>query len=286
MQPDRIVLGGIDARTQDVLADVYANFPDDVPRLRTTNATAEMIKYASNALQATMISFANEIANLCTTVGNIDAIDVMQGVHLMKELTPTVNAQLIAAGGRPRVRAPIANFLFPGCGFGGSCFPKDLKAIVSHGQKLGASMPLLDAVVATNKRQPGRMVELLKTKLPRLKGVRVAVLGVAFKPGTDDVRESPAIPIVNELVEAGAHVVAVDPIAVDEAKKVLPKNVELTSDLRHALDGAAAVLLVTKWDDFRVVPEMLKGRNPQPIFVDGRRFIDKNSVANYLGIGL
>src|SRR5688572_17300164 len=260
MNPDRIVLGGIDARTQDALAEVYAGFPVDVPRLRTTNATAEMIKYASNALQATMISFANEIANLCSTVGNIDAADVMQGVHLMKELTPSVNGK--------RSRAPIASFIFPGCGVGGSCFPKDLKAIVSHGQKLGAAMPLLDAVVATNKRQPSRMIELLKTKLPCLKGVRVAVLGLAFKPGTDDVRESPAIPIIAELLEHGAIVRAVDPIAVSEARKVLPKGVELTDDLNHALDGADAVLLVTKWDQFRAVPELLKGRDPKPVVVD------------------
>jgi UDPglucose 6-dehydrogenase len=292
MNPDRIVLGGIDARSQDVLAEVYANFPDDVPRLRTTNATAEMIKYGSNALQATMISFANEVANLCSTIGNIDAADVMQGVHLMKELTPTVPAHLIAGSGSlgtrsPRFRAPIANFIFPGCGFGGSCFPKDLKAIVSHGQRLGAAMPLLQSVVDVNQRQPERMIDLLKTRIPSLKGVRVAVLGLAFKPDTDDVRESPAIPIVQRLVEEGAIVRAVDPIAVGEARKVLPAiNVELTDDVAHALDGAAGVLLVTKWAQFKAVPDLLRGRNPQPVVVDGRRFLAKDSVANYMGIGL
>ena len=278
MNPDRIVLGGIDARAQDVLAEVYAKFPDDVPRLRTNNATAEMIKYGSNALQATMISFANEVANLCSTVGSIDAADVMQGVHLMKELTPSVNGK--------RSRAPIASFAFPGCGFGGSCFPKDLKAIVSHGQKLGANMPLLQSVIDVNHRQPERMIDLLKQRIPSLKGVRVAVLGLAFKPETDDVRESPAIPIVKRLVEEGAVVRGVDPVAINEAKKVLPTNVELTDDLRHALDGAAAVLLVTKWEQFRAVPDMLRGRDPQPLVVDGRRFFDKNSIANYTGIGL
>jgi UDPglucose 6-dehydrogenase len=278
MHPDRIVLGGIDARTQNALAEVYARFGDEVPRLRTTNATAEMIKYGSNALQATMISFANEIANLCSTIGNIDAADVMQGVHLMKELTPAVNGK--------RHRAPIAAFAFPGCGFGGSCFPKDLKAIVAHGQKLGAAMPLLQSVVDVNARQPERMIELLKQHIPSLKGVRVCVLGLAFKPDTDDMRESPAIPIVKRLVEEGAIVCGVDPIAVNEARKVLPASVELTDDLVRGLDGAAAVLLVTKWDQFKAVPNLLRGRNPQPVVVDGRRLLAKDSVAHYTGIGL
>ena len=278
MNPDRIVLGGVDARTQDVLAEVYAKFPDDVPRLRSTNATAEMIKYGSNALQATMISFANEIANLCSTIGGVDAIDVMKGVHGMKELTPAVNGK--------RHRAPIANFIFPGCGFGGSCFPKDLKAIVAHGQKLGVAMPLLQSVIDVNRHQPERMIELLKQRVPSLRGVRVAVLGLGFKPDTDDMRESPAIPIVKRLVEEGAIVRGVDPIAVNEARKVLPEAVELTDDLRHALDGAAAVLLVTKWQQFRDVPELIRGMNPPPILIDGRRMLEKDSVPVYAGIGL
>jgi UDPglucose 6-dehydrogenase len=282
MDPDRIVLGGIDAASQDALAEVYARFPDDVPRLRTTNTTAEMIKYASNALQATMISFANEIANLCSTIGNIDAADVMKGVHLMKELSPKVTA----AGGSPRIRAPIANFIFPGCGFGGSCFPKDLKAILSHGQKLGAAMPLLQSVVDVNHRQPQRMIELLKQHVPSLQGVRIAVLGLAFKPDTDDMRESPAIPIVKRLIEDGAVVRAIDPVAINEAKKVLPAGVELTDNLRHALDGAAAVLLVTKWQQFREVPELIRAMNPPPVLIDGRRMLEKDSVPRYAGIGL
>lgn len=283
MNPDRIVLGGIDPRTQDVLAEAYASFPDDVPRLRVNNATAEMVKYASNALQATMISFANEIANLCSTVGRVDAIDVMQGVHLMKELTPRTADP---AGAARRAAAPITSFLSPGCGFGGSCFPKDLKAIASFGKTVGASMPILESVIAVNERQPLRMIELLKSRLPSLAGVRIAVLGLAFKPGTDDVRESPAIAIIHALLKEDAIVRAVDPIAVGEAKKVLPDAVELTNDLRHALDGAAGVLLVTKWEQFRAVPEMIRAMNPPPVLVDGRRMLNKGCVPQYLGIGV
>src|SRR5688572_20428910 len=282
MNPDRIVLGGIDARTQDALDDVYASFDEAVPRLRTSNATAEMIKYASNALQATMISFSNEIANLCSTVGNIDAIEVMRGVHAMKELT----VKPAVSGGSPRVAAPITNFLLPGCGFGGSCFPKDLKAIASHAQKLGTLMPILECVLAVNAGQPLRMVDLLKRHVPSLSGVRVAVLGLAFKPGTDDVRESPAMPVINALLAEGAIVRACDPVAVGEARKVLPDTVELTDDLRHALGGAAGVLLVTKWEQFRAVPDLLRGMERPPVVVDGRRMLPRDSVPRYEGIGL
>jgi UDPglucose 6-dehydrogenase/GDP-mannose 6-dehydrogenase len=278
MNPDRIVVGGIDARTQDALAEVYASFPNGVPRLRTNNATAEMVKYASNALQATMISFANEFANVCSTLPGVDAIDVMRGVHLMKELT--------VRGGTTASAAPITNFLLPGCGFGGSCFPKDLKAIASHAQKLGTLMPILECVMAVNRNRPGRMVEMLKRQVPSLRGARVAVLGLAFKPGTDDVRESPAMPVIHELLAEGAVVRACDPVAVREARKVLPAEVELTDDLRHALDGAAGVLLVTKWEQFREAPTIIRGMNPPPALVDGRRMFDKDSVPRYAGIGL
>jgi UDPglucose 6-dehydrogenase/GDP-mannose 6-dehydrogenase len=286
MSPDRIVLGGIDARTQDVLAGVYASFPEDVPRLRTNNATAEMVKYASNALQATMISFANEFANLCAALPDVDAIDVMKGVHAMKELTVPVNPKLLAAGGSRRSAAPITNFLLPGCGFGGSCFPKDLKAIASHAQKLGTLMPILECVMAVNQNQPRRMVDLLQTRIPSLRGKRVAVLGLAFKPGTDDVRESPAMPVIRELLAEGAIVRACDPVAVSEARKVLPDTVELTHDVSRALDGAAAVLLVTKWEQFRAAPDLIRAMSPPPVFVDGRRMFATDCVPDYLGVGL
>lgn len=279
------MLGGIDDRTQDALAELYAGFDDSVPRLRTTNATAEMIKYASNALQATAISFANEIANLCTAVGGIDALDVMAGVHAMKELNP------VGATPAPRAsaRAGIANFMLPGCGFGGSCFPKDVKALVAHGARVNAPMRLLEAVVSVNEDQPRKVIDLLKRHLDTLEGVRIAVLGLAFKPGTHDMRESPAIAIVRSLMNHGAQVIAHDPIAIAEAKKVLPDEVTFVETLDAALDGnPSAVVIVTRWDEYRRVPELLKRNYPTnpPLVVDGRRMLDPASVARYAGIGL
>jgi UDPglucose 6-dehydrogenase/GDP-mannose 6-dehydrogenase len=286
MRPDRIVLGGVDDRSIDALAAVYAPFDAAVPRLRTNNKTAEMIKYASNAYQATCISFANEIGNLCAALGGIDALDVMQGVHAMKELTPAVPAGAPGGGAGRRVRAPIANFLSPGCGFGGSCFPKDVKALIAHGQSRDVQMPLLEAVIDVNRRQPHRLVGMLEQRLGRLDGRRVAVLGLAFKPGTDDMRESPAIPVVEMLLAGGAKVRAFDPVAMPEARKVFNGRIAYAESLADAVEEADGVLLVTRWPEFRALPALLAGRNATAAFVDGRRLIDKRAVPGYAGIGL
>jgi UDPglucose 6-dehydrogenase/GDP-mannose 6-dehydrogenase len=290
MRPDRIVLGGVDDRSIDALAAVYAAFDAAVPRPRTNNKTAEMIKYASNAYQATCISFANEIGNLCAALGGIDALDVMRGVHAMKELTPAVPAG--AAGGTSgdsvghRVRAPIANFLSPGCGFGGSCFPKDVKALIAHGQSRDVQMPLLEAVIDVNRRQPHRLVGMLEQRLGGLDGKRVAVLGLAFKPGTDDMRESPAIPVIEMLLAGGAKVRAFDPVAMPEARKVFNGRIAYAGSLADAVEEADGVLLVTRWPEFQALPALLAGRNATAAFVDGRRLIDKRAVPGYAGIGL
>ncbi|MFO0982805.1 MAG: UDP-glucose/GDP-mannose dehydrogenase family protein [Planctomycetota bacterium] len=278
MHPDRIVLGGIDARTIDALDGLYQGFTG-VERLRTNNRTAETIKYASNALQATMISFANEIGNLCARLGGVDVVDVLRGVHLMKELTP-----VLADG--TRVRAPITSFLGAGCGFGGSCFPKDVKAIIAHAKKLGERMRLLEAVIDVNREQPRRMLALLRKHFASLAGVRVAVLGIAFKPDTDDMRESPAIPIIDALLGDGAQVQAYDPAAGDEARRVFAgKPVTICGTLDECLAGSQAALLVTRWEEFRSVPERLHLLAPPRVLVDGRRMLDKHSVACYEGIG-
>jgi UDPglucose 6-dehydrogenase len=280
MQPDRIVAGGIDERTRDAIAALYEGFPG-VPVLRANNRTAEMMKYASNALQALMISFANEIADLCEAVGDIDALEVMRGVHSMKELTPLHER----AG---RVKAPITSFLLPGCGFGGSCFPKDLKAITAHGRTLDLPMNVLEAVISVNSGRPLRMVDLAEAGLGTLVGRRVAVLGLAFKQGTDDMRESPAIPIVRELQRRGAVVTAFDPVAADQATRTFGKAApRLAASLEEAVQDADAILLVTRWSDFGDLPRLIAARGGQPpLLVDGRRMINPHAVPWYRGIGL
>jgi UDPglucose 6-dehydrogenase len=279
MKPDRIVLGGIDDRSRDALGEIYAGF-SGVTKLRTNTRTAEMIKYASNALLATMISFSNEIANLCSALGDIDAVDVMKGVHASNYLT-------FPASGAGPVTAPISSFLFAGCGFGGSCLPKDVNALIAHGENAGVSMRLLDAVIKTNESQPGRIISILKSQFKDLAGLRVGILGLAFKPDTDDMRESPAIPIVRLLLGEKARVKAYDPVAAHEAQRVLSGvPVEYAPTLKDCLTGVDAVVLVTSWKEFEAVPELLRTIQPVPFLVDGRRQIDKTRVARYAGIGL
>jgi UDPglucose 6-dehydrogenase len=279
MKPDRIVLGGSDPRTLEKLDLLYGAFPA-VPRVRTNNKTAEMIKYASNCMLATQISFANEMGNLCSTLGGVDIVDVMKGLHLGYYLRP------LTSDGTP-VQAPISSFLEAGCGFGGSCLPKDVKALVAQAEKAGRAMPLLNAVLDINREQPTHTVAILKKHYPSLRGVRVAILGLAFKPDTDDMRESPAIPIVRQLAAEGAVLQAYDPVAMKEARRIF-RDVAITMSpgLEEALRNVDAAILVTRWDEFKRVPEILSRLRPQPLFIDGRRMLDKSTIGRYEGIGV
>ena len=279
MEPDRIVLGGVDERTVDALAKVYAPF-STVPTVRTNNKTAEMIKYTSNAVLATMISFSNEFGNLCARLGGVDIAEVMQGLHEARYFTTQLEDGT-------RITAPIASFLYAGCGFGGSCLPKDIKALAAHGQAAGVPMPLLETVIRINLNQPQQIIDILERNFSSLCGLRVSVLGVAFKPDTDDVRESPALPIVHGLLARGVTVSLYDPVATESAKKVLPVDrVRFLDTLESALTDVDATVLITSWDEFRQVPELLKKTEVPPLVVDGRRFLDKRQIARYAGIGL
>lgn len=279
LHPDRIVLGGLDERTQDMLTAMYAVFPG-VPLLRTNNKTAEMIKYTSNCLLGTMISFSNEIGNLCAELGEIDAMEVMKGVHLDKRLTP-----ILSDGAR--IVPSFTTYLQPGCGFGGSCFPKDIKALIAHGKKAGSPMRLLSAVMQINELQPQQVLSRLQKYFPSLVGVRVAVMGLAFKPGTDDMRESPAIPIVRSLMDHKAKIKAYDPVARHEAEKVFGRGqIEFCETLTAALADAEAILLLTRWEEFRSIPELIAHRSPRPLVIDGRRMLDKGRIQRYEGIGI
>lgn len=254
-RPDRIVLGGIDPRTLGVMAALYEPW-HETPILMVSTAAAEMIKYASNAFQAMLISFSNEMANLASTVEGVDIVEVERGLHL---------SELIRD-------APVVSFLKSGCGFGGSCFPKDLAALAAFGAKQGVPMDIASAVLNVNRSQPARLVSLLG----EVSGKRVAVLGVSFKPGTDDIRESPAIDIISLLQERGADVVAFDPVAV-------APDVTQASTLDEALTGADAVVLVTAWPEFAGVPEKLAGRSI-PV-ADGRRLWSPEAFQDYRAIG-
>jgi UDPglucose 6-dehydrogenase/GDP-mannose 6-dehydrogenase len=173
-----------------------------------------------------------------------------------------------------------------GCGFGGSCLPKDVGALIAHGEQSGTPMRLLRSVLDINAGQPGQLVALARDGLGGLDGRRVAVLGLAFKPDTDDLRESPAFPVIDGLRAEGAVVTAHDPVAVPAARARLARDVATTDDLETALTDADAVVIDTRWDQYQAVPKILIDRDPQPLVVDGRRMLDRDSIARYTGIGL
>ncbi len=277
LKPDRIVLGGIDRRSHDVMSDLYEPFTG-AELLRTTTRTAEMVKYTANSLLATLISFSNEIANLAARVG-VDAMEVMRGVHLDKRFTPI-------DGDGSRVWPGAISYLEPGCGFGGSCFPKDVKSLIAFGEENDSPMRILQSVMDVNEAQPAKMLDLLGRHFHDLDGVAVTMLGMAFKPETDDIRESPSLEVTEQLLARGAVVTVFDPVAHHGVVKVFGDRVTHAEDLESAVEGAQAILLMTRWSDFERIPELLRDRPRQPVVVDGRRLLAKDSVAMYQGIGL
>jgi UDPglucose 6-dehydrogenase len=277
MDPDRIVLGGIDARSIASLDALYAVFPN-VDKIRTNPRTAEMIKYTANALLATLISFSNEIGNLCARVG-VDVVEAMAGVHLDKRFSPILKDGT-------RVSPAFLTYLAAGCGFGGSCFPKDVKALIAYGKAADSPMALLEAVVNVNKAQPEKMLEMLKKHFADIAGRRIAVLGMAFKPGTDDIRESPALPVTQKLLDERAIVTCFDPIAHHEAEKIFGDKVLFREDLSAAIANVDAILIMTRWQHFDALPAMLKDLPNPPLVIDGRRMLEKTALHRYEGIGL
>jgi len=274
--PDRLVLGGIDARTHDVLRELYSSFDESVPRIVTSPTTAEMIKYASNAVLATMISFSNEIARLCRAVGDVDAIDVMRAVHQAAYFTTRI--------GNERIAAPIVSFLEPGCGFGGSCLPKDVTALIGQGREKGLALNLLQSVLDINRGQTDEIMCLIRRHFASLLDVPVTILGIAFKPDTDDVRESPAFSIIRRLKIEGAHLTAYDPVARPNGHEDLV-GVNLAGSLPEAVANAKILILVTRWAEFSQLAGLLNELGKRPLVVDGRRALDPGSFAHYEGIG-
>lgn len=254
LSPDRVVIGANDPKTADILRDIYS-FAES--SLQFTSITAaEMIKYASNAFLATKISFANQIGNLCKILG-IDSQEVFKGVGMDSRIGPA--------------------FFGAGIGFGGSCFPKDVRALVSGAKELGESLTILDAVIAANEAQPLRLLSLLHKHIPEINGKTVGVLGLAFKPNTDDIRESRAIPIVGALLSSGASVIAYDPAAMDNFRQIFPHITYAPS--ATAVLKADIVIIVTEWEEFESLDYHGK------IVIDGRRIeAARQNAAIYEGV--
>lgn len=252
---DRIVIGAESEYASNVIEQI--NQPFGVPIFKTDIKSAEMIKYASNAFLATKISFINEISNICELLGaNIENVSTGMG------LDQRIGSQFLKAG----------------IGYGGSCFPKDTKALIQIAGNVEYEFELLKGVVNVNKKQQGILIGKLNDCLPILTGKRIAVLGLAFKPNTDDMRESASIRVTEELIKQGAHVIAYDPIAMGNAKSILNPLVEYADSIEEAIADSEAALILTDWDEIKNIELALFKTMKKPLVIDGRNCFSLEAV--------
>lgn len=237
--PDRIIIGQSDPRAGAVVAELYARF--DCPVVHTSLPNAEMIKYTSNTLLSSLISFSNEIAGLCERVPGCDVDDVLTAVQLDRRWSPRIDGRIVRPG--------ILEYLRAGSGYGGSCFPKDIHALRMFARQLGAPAPLLDAVTEVNVRRPRELLARMEQWLGPLRGQTIAAIGLAFKPGSDDLRCSPALEIIRCLDESGAVVRAFDPVAMPAAAKLQTPKFTLCRTPEELLSGADAAVITTAWPE-------------------------------------
>ena len=273
MRPDRIVIGSDDAHATEVMRRLYAPFERNHAKLMLMDArSAELTKYAANAMLATRISFMNELARLAEKVG-ADIDHVRRGI-----------------GSDPRIGT---HFLYPGCGYGGSCFPKDVQALIRIGDQQNVSLGVLAAVEAANNAQKTLLTEKIAARFgDRLDGLHFAVWGLAFKPNTDDMREAPSVVLIRQLIERGASVAAYDPVAITEAKRVfgdLP-GLSFADQAAHVLEGAHALVIVTEWKEFRSADlATLAKQLALPVVFDGRNILEPSLARaaglEYFGVG-
>lgn len=255
--PDRIVIGEFDKYSGDVLEALYRSFyGDEMPRtIRTTPINAELIKYASNAFLAMKVSFINMIANLCQELPGADVEVIAEGIGLDRRIG--------------------SQFLKAGAGWGGSCFRKDIEALLDFSLKNNVELPLVEATLKVNNAQPYRLVELAKELVGELRGRKVSVLGLAFKPETDDMRDAVSIKIVKKLLKEGAKIAVYDPKAMENSRKIFGESVEYAGSIEDCLRGSECAIIVTEWDEFRkLTPQDFIELMKIPAVVDGRRIYD------------
>jgi UDPglucose 6-dehydrogenase len=256
MKADRIIIGSESAEAAGKVRDMY--LPLNVPVILTSTRSAEMIKYASNAFLATKISYINEMANLCEAVG-ADVTDVAKGMGKDKRIGEA--------------------FLNAGIGYGGSCFPKDVKALLHTAGLNGVQFPLLKETIAINEYQRKLLVTKALKRFGGLKGKKIALLGLAFKPETDDMREAPSIPISEALIVLGAEVVAYDPVAAENARKVIGDKIRYSGSIDEAIFEADAVFILTEWSEIKNLDvAKMVGKMKEPIIFDGRNCLSEEKI--------
>lgn len=272
LNPDYIVIGGYNKKSADTLANLYREFYKEKtpPIIKTNIPTAELIKYANNFLLATKISFINTIANMCEKIPCTDIRKIAETIGKDHRINP--------------------HFLNAGLGWGGSCFPKDLKALITFSKKLGYNPTLIEATWKANEDQIKFTIQKVKKELKHLKGKKIAILGLAFKPNTDDIREAQSIKIINQLEKEGATITAYDPMAIPNAKKILKEKINYASSAIECLKNADCAILATEWKEFKKLkPEDFTQNMQKPILIDGRRIYNPEKFSKklrYIAIGL
>ena len=260
MAPDRVVVGVETERAENLMTKLYRPFLlNNYPVIFMDVPSAEMAKYAANAMLATRISFMNDVANLCEIMG-ADINMVRKGI-----------------GSDSRIGR---SFLYAGCGYGGSCFPKDVKALIKTASESGHQMRILQAVEAVNEDQKHVLFRKLNDYYKgEIKGMRIALWGLSFKPETDDMREAPSLVVIDELLKAGCEVTAFDPVAIPEAKRIVGDSIKYAKDIYEAVEKADALLVVTEWKEFRLPSwSMIKEKMNKPLIFDGRNIYDSNEL--------
>jgi UDPglucose 6-dehydrogenase/GDP-mannose 6-dehydrogenase len=276
--PDRIVLGYEDLKTLEILNVIYS--PWQCEKIEINTRSAEMMKYVNNALLATLISTVNEYSNIARMVGNIDFRQVMRGVHLDNRWSPLDQDGV-------KIKPKIIDYLKPGCGFGGSCFPKDVMAISALAQDFGISAPILSSVIEVNERQPSMMLDILKKRVSDLDKKDVLLLGLSFKPDTDDIRESVSLKLLNLLSGQVKSLAAHDPIAIKNAKRAMShnKNIDFVENWKVSIPNVDIIIIATNWLEYADLANMKDCTEEKVIFDIRSLLIDADiAKANYFTV--
>ena len=281
MNPDKIVIGSSDNDTKLFVKEIFSDFKDKCEFIETNLESSELIKYTNNAFFSMLISFSNEIANISEKIPGVDPYKILKALISDKRITSKINKEKIIPS--------LESYLIPGCGFGGSCFPKDVQALLDYSNKNSVDTPLLKAILDINAERPNKMVLLAESILSTLKNKKVSILGLTFKPDTDDLRSSPALDAINILLKKDANVFAFDPILKSKPDMIkLPSGCNVCYNLEDTLKNSDVAMVFTKWEEFKFLDsELLKQFMDKPIIIDGRGFLEKEKfdVGTYFKIG-
>jgi len=269
LNPDKIVVGSNNKKSVIFVNKIFEQFMEKTQFFQTNLETAELIKYTNNSFFSMLISFANEISNISEKIENVDTVQVLKALVADRRITTIKNGE--------RILPELQSYLIPGCGFGGSCFPKDVKAILNYAQSLNAKTPLIESILEINEERPNKIISLVESVLGTLKERKISILGLTFKPNTDDMRSSPSFDIIKLLNNKNASVFVYDPIISKINQETLKEyNFTLTKTLEECLDKSECAILLTSWQEFLSIDgELLKKNMKNPKIIDGRNFLLK-----------